>query len=228
MSTDFHPIKDIPASDLLDGRLEEFGVYEHFNAETDAKKRMLTDGGGNFLWLYVDDAGLISCLTRYFPNGNPDKILDAIADAFDTEIVSEYESQFWGFDTHEEWDARQRELSQEYEEEFHNDILKFLRGEPNDIGAGTIGMIKAQIAKKLVENDAALLLPDNKEKFRAEIQSIYVRDHTVELSELIRCQDEGLRPVPACAEPRTGLDARSIIEQMKRQSRNKMATEAVR
>jgi hypothetical protein len=227
MSTDFRLTKDITASDLFDGRLEKFGVHEHFNDETDAQKRMLTDGD-NFLWLYVDAAGLVSCLTRYFPNGNPDKILNAIVEAFDTEILSEYEPQFWGFDTHEEWDARQRELSQEYEEEFHNDILKFLRGEPNDIGAGTIGMIKAQIAKKLVENEPALLLPDNKEKFRAEIQSTYVRDHTVELSELIRCQDEEPIPVLACPEPRTALDVRGIIEQMKRQRRNKIATEVVR
>jgi hypothetical protein len=227
MSTDFRLLRNIPASDLFDGRLEKFDVHEKFNDETDAQKRVLTDGE-NFLWLYVDDAGLISCLTRYFPNGNPDKILDAIADAFDTEIVSEYEPQFWGFDTHEEWDAWQRELSQAHEEEFYSDILKFLRGEPNDIAAGTIGMIKAQIAQKLVENDPTLLLPDNKEKFRAEIQSTYVRDHTVELSELIRSQDEEPKSVLACPEPRTALDVRGIIEHMKRQRRNKIAIEAVR
>jgi hypothetical protein len=108
MSTNYRLLKNVLASDLFDGRLEKFNIQEHFNDETKAQSRMLTDGR-NFLWLYVDDAGFVSCLTRYIPNGAPGKILSAIADAFDTEIVSEYEAQFWEFDTHEEWDAWQLE-----------------------------------------------------------------------------------------------------------------------
>ena len=37
-------------------------------------------------------------------------------------------------------------------------------------------MIWAEIAKGLVEKDAALLLPSNEEKLRNEIQAIYDRD----------------------------------------------------
>jgi hypothetical protein len=178
MSTDYRLLESVLASDLFDGRLEKFGVQEHFNDKTTAQSRMLTDSR-NFLWLYVDDAGFVSCLTRYMPNGAPGKILSAIADAFDTEIVSQYEPQFWGFDTHEEWDAWQLEIAKEHEERFHNDIVKFSQGEPNDIRPGTIGMIQAQVAKKLVEGDPTLLLPANKERFRAAIQSTYDREHTV-------------------------------------------------
>jgi hypothetical protein len=71
------------------------------------------------------------------------------------------------------------EIHEKYEEQFHNNVLKFLKGEPNDMRPGTIGMIQAQIARELVESDVTLLLPDNKEKFRAAIQSTYDREHTV-------------------------------------------------
>ena len=40
-------------------------------------------------------------------------------------------------------------------------------------------MIKAEIAKKLVHGDPTLLLPANKHKFRAAIESIYDCDHAV-------------------------------------------------
>ena len=32
---------------------------------------------------------------------------------------------------------------------FHDELLKYLRGEPNDIRPGTIGMIRAEIARML-------------------------------------------------------------------------------
>ena len=69
----------------------------------------------------------------------------------------------------------QEKMSQEHEEEFHIELLKYLRGEPNDIRPGTIGMLKAEIARTLVEKDPSLLLSVNKDKLRNEIQSIY--DH---------------------------------------------------
>ena len=44
---------------------------------------------------------------------------------------------------------------------------------------GTIGEIKAKIAKTLVENDAALLQPENKDRLLTEMEAIYDRDHAV-------------------------------------------------
>jgi len=116
------------------------------------------------------------------PNGAPSKILSAIVEAFDTGIVSEYESQFWGFETQEEWDAWQERAGKESEEKFHNELLKFLRGEPNDIRPGSIGMIQAEIAKKLVEKDATLLSSENKDKLQNEIRSTYDRDHAISVT----------------------------------------------
>jgi hypothetical protein len=147
MSTSYVTLKKIKAKELFDTRLEAFGVREHFVAvESTESWRCLTDGR-NFRWVSICEDGIVGDLTRYHPGGAPGKILNAVAEAFDTDIVSEYEPQYWGFDTQEEWDARDEQISKEHEERFHNELLKFLHGEPNDIRPGTIGMIWAEIAK---------------------------------------------------------------------------------
>jgi hypothetical protein len=80
-------------TELLDGGLDGFGVRQQTNDQTSNHQKCLTDGN-NFLWVYIDDEGFVTSLTRYFPNGAPGKTLAAIAQAFDTDIFSEYESQF--------------------------------------------------------------------------------------------------------------------------------------
>ena len=175
MSTDHRPLKEIAACDLFDGRLEEFGVRIHVKQDekTGEEVRMLTDGR-NYLWVYVDDDGFVS-FTRYMPNGNPGKILSAVDEAFETYIASEYEPQYWDFDTQEEWDACMERMSREYEENFHVELLKYCRGEPNDIEPGTSGMLDAEIAKKLSEKDPSLLLPENKDRLRSQIEFLRPR-----------------------------------------------------
>src|SRR5215203_6472676 len=178
MSTHYCLLKKVPACDLFDGRLEEFNVREPVNPDhTTEKARCLTDGR-NCVWVYIGDDGFVSSLTRY-GNNAPGKILNVLAEVFDTDIVSEYEAQYWGFDTQEEWDAWLDKQGKEDEERFHTEILKYLRGEPNDITPGTIGMIEAEIARTLVEKDPALMLLENKDKLRNEIKSIYDRDQAV-------------------------------------------------
>jgi hypothetical protein len=54
--------------------------------------------------------------------------------------------------------------------------MKYLRGQPNDIRPGAIGMIKAGIAKKLVEEDPVLLAPKNKDRLLRKIKSKYECD----------------------------------------------------
>ena len=116
-----------------------------------------------------------------FPGGGnaPGQILGAIAKAFDTDISSEYEPQFWGFDTQEEWDRAWSKISEEHEAKFHADIINYVAGEPNDLRPGSIGMIKANIAKDLVADSPDLISPDQKTELMEAIDQIYEGDHAV-------------------------------------------------
>ena len=181
MSTDYRPLKKVRACELFDGRLEAFGVREHVNKETNEGHRCLTDGN-NYLHVYMDDKGLVEGITRYAPGGAPGKILNAVAEAFDTDIVSEYEPQFWGFETQEAWDAWQTAIARKHEEKFRVEVLKFLRGEPNNIRRGTNGMTIAKHAKKLVKKDPSLLLPANHDKLFNEARSYWFDRHVVKVT----------------------------------------------
>jgi hypothetical protein len=180
MSTDFIFSEKINACDLFDGRLEKFGVREHISADnTSEGARCLTDGR-NYLWVWIDDAGVVSGFTRYGLTNMPEeKILKAIAEVFETDIFSEHEPQYWGFDTQGEWDAAMERVAKKERERFHAEIVKYLRGEPHDILPSTIGMVKAEIAKKLVEEDPELLSPENKDQLMSKMESRYLRDEVV-------------------------------------------------
>lgn len=177
MSTDFRLNDKVSAHDLFGERLKKFGVQEYVTPKTGERSRCLTDGR-NYLWVDLTEDGFVGCLSRYGANA-PGKILGAIAEAFDTDILSEHEPQFWGFDTKEEWDAAMQELDDQHRDEFYADVCAYVRGEPNEIRSRTVGEIKANIAKTLVEGDPSLLDPENKDKLLAEIEAIYDRDHAI-------------------------------------------------
>jgi hypothetical protein len=117
MSTDFRLRPRIFACDLFGGRLAKFGVREWvapqqdhtdgqvddlwFLSSQDDHKRTLVDAQGNYVWVYIDDNGTVTELTRYGHN-DANVILAAAAEAFETKIFSEHEPQFWGFETEEE------------------------------------------------------------------------------------------------------------------------------
>ena len=179
MSTSLRTLKKVSAQGLFDGRLEEYGVREHINSRaTTNESRCLTDGR-NYLWVSIGDDGFVGAITRYGMGGAPGKILSAVAAAFDTDIVSEHEPRYWGFETQEEWDAAWEQMARENDERFYLELMKYLRDEPNDIRQGTFGMDRAQIAKELVKKNPALLLLTNKDTLRNEIDTIYEGDHTL-------------------------------------------------
>src|SRR5262245_33091914 len=141
MSTDFALSKKVSAHDLFGERLKNLGIREHIRPCTCETDRCLTDGT-NYLWVSITEDGFVALLSRYGANA-PSKILSAIREAFDTEIYSEYEPQFWGFDTEKEWCAALKAMSDEDDNEFYLQVLAYVRGEPNTIESGTIGAIKA-------------------------------------------------------------------------------------
>jgi hypothetical protein len=172
MSTRFGFSKKVSAGELFGGKLEKFGVRELVTSDTSEKYRCLTDGS-NYLWVHIHDDWIV--LSRQGGNA-PGKIPSAIAEAFETEIFSEYEPQFWGFDSQEEWDAKMKEMDDRHREEVYADVCAYVRGEPNDIQR-TIGETKAKIAKKLAEEDATIV--GDKDRLLGKIDAIYQRDHAV-------------------------------------------------
>jgi hypothetical protein len=175
MSTDYILSKKVSSRDVLCGRLAKFGIREHVASDTSERRRCLTDGR-NYLWVYLTENGFVGSLSRYGANA-PGKILAAISEAFETDVFSEHEPQYWGFDTQEEWHAAWKKMADQDRDRFYADLCAYIRGEPNDIKPGTIGETKAMISKKLVENDAALLQPENKDRLLSEMDAIYDRDY---------------------------------------------------
>ena len=177
MSTDYAALTPIHFADLFDGRLKEVGVHEQQNEDETSNKRCLTDGK-NFLWVHSNAQGLVSSFTRHGGNA-PQRILRAIADKFDVDIVSEYEPEYWGYETEEEWDAAWGAIAEKHKRDFYNDVVRFVRGESHDIRTGTIGMIQAEIAKRLVAESPELLDEDKRCELIKAVEVIYDRDHSV-------------------------------------------------
>ena len=93
--------------------------------------------------------------------------------------MSDDDYRYWGFASEKEcndfWDAENRKT----QDELYNELLHYVRNEPNDLSPGTIGMIKAEIAKTLVEGDPGLATPEKREALLEAIRAIYDRDHAV-------------------------------------------------
>jgi hypothetical protein len=136
-----------------------------------APERVLTDGH-NFVWVYADDGGDVAVLSRYGSNV-PGRILKAVAEVFNTDIYSEHEPQFWEFASKEEWHVAMEEMSREHRDKFHADILRYLKGAEHGIEPGTVGMMKAEIARGLVCRDPDLACPEKKDQLMAAIDAKY-------------------------------------------------------
>jgi hypothetical protein len=168
MSTDFRALTTIEVNILFDGRLERFGVHEYFPVQkSDLASRVLSDGS-DFLYVYrgVDN---VSVFTAYGLN-NPARILEAIEQALGTEIVSEHNARFWGFDTWDSWTAALSRMAKDEADQFYGELLKHLRGEPNEIKTSTGEMARAEIAAKLVADDPGLLLLENRLRLEEAIE----------------------------------------------------------
>jgi hypothetical protein len=180
MSTDYRPLTPIRFKDLFDGRLAEFGVLEHHSEEATSKNKCLTDGR-NFLWAYCDEKSLVSTFTRYMTNGDPEFILDAIRDEFDVDIVSEYEPDYWGFATKEEWDAAMRNFDkklQQDEQHFWNEVVRYAKGETAELEqsrySDSVATEMAQIAKNLISESPDLLAEDKRPNL---IKAVHEKHH---------------------------------------------------
>jgi hypothetical protein len=134
MTTDYRLSNKIRLSDLIDGRLEQFGVREKIvSGETTNRTKRLTDGHDDLL-AFADRHGFVKSLTRCgdfingsllvvirkgslikFPMGDVgvQPILEAIEKAFDTNTFSEFQPEYWGYGTQEEWNAEWESIRNE-------------------------------------------------------------------------------------------------------------------
>ena len=175
MSTYYASLKTIQMADLFDSRMERFDIREEQSKDSSPERRVLTDGF-NFVWVYGKE-GIVQGFTRYAPNGNPAFIFECICKVFDTNIVSEYEPEYWGYESQEEMDAMFEAVHRKCNEQFYGELVKFIDGQPCDIKPGTIGREQAEIAKKLVAQNPALALTENRDTLLAQIDDIYKLVH---------------------------------------------------
>ena len=129
MSTHFIALPPVRFADLFDGRLDRLGVTERVSEVTTDDWRCLTDGNGT-LWISVNKNGSASFkLTAQ--GGAPGYILSTVEKVFDTEIVSEYEAKYWGFESHEEWKRWEAKRYEEEDGRLYENMLKYVRGARN-------------------------------------------------------------------------------------------------
>jgi hypothetical protein len=153
MSTDYYPLAPIRMADLF-GRVKNLGVHEELCEGTSPDKKCLTDGQ-NFVWISCSGRELVSSFTSYGRN-DPEHILQVISEEFGVRIVRE--DEYWNeYERTEErraaWDA----MAEKADQEFSQEMVKFVRGEDHDIKPGSIWMTKAEIAKRLTANSPDLL-----------------------------------------------------------------------
>ncbi len=148
---------------------------------------VLPTGTTIYQYMQIDDGTVDRMTARGLANA-PSRILAAIAEVFETDIYTEHELQYWGFDTEEEWEAYQDALAEEDQAKTYASIVNYLNGESQDIKTGTIGECWAEIANDLVTNDPLLLDSKNQNKLMGMVDEIYNKEHAV----IITLTDEDL------------------------------------
>lgn len=179
MSTDYRFEKEIKFTDLFDGRLEHFGIHEKIiDGQTSSNYRLLTEGS-NGLWVWGNE--VVGTITRCGLN-NPANILNAITDTFDTRLISEFDPQFWGFETDDEWEYARDEYGKEGRGETYIEIMNFVSDKTNDIKPGTTCMAQANIAKSLIAGNPILASPDQESTLMELIDREYMENPSARIA----------------------------------------------
>jgi hypothetical protein len=178
MSTDYRPLNDISYDYLFDGRLEKYDVREELRSDTTTECRYLF-GRDGVLIAFRENDGNRSSFSRPSFGPMPWSVFDAIAAEFQSELVSEHDHRYWGFNTADEWDNFNDKLAKDGTDKFYNNVLHYVRGEPNDLLPGTIGMRQADIAKALIEGDRSLIEPQNRDALLQAVERVYLERDAV-------------------------------------------------
>ena len=131
----------------------------------------------HYLWAYEDRVGTINITSR--GGAATGDIFWAITEIFETEFFSEHDPEYWGFDTQEEMELAFRKTEEKYETKLHAEIIKYVKGEPNDLRSDTNGVTLANIAKDLIAENPSLLSSDKKAELMAATYQVYRADYFV-------------------------------------------------
>ena len=169
MSINYTSLTPVIFEEIFDGRLDAKGVREHKNpASTSSSCRCLTDGQ-NLVWLYADSDGGLADAKCYAFN-NPSHILRTLQAVFDTTFVSEYQPQYWGFESQDDWDKALEDLVQQRKIEIRRDddalLIKFSTlQETGNFPFDERSEVHRKLltARKVTEGKPELLSPDRKQ-----------------------------------------------------------------
>jgi hypothetical protein len=166
MYTDYATLKSVPFDQLLDGRLERWGVKPVY---TDDNGRVLLSDGNSFMWAYRTENDSLSCV-RHTQN-KPTHILNAVSEAFESELVSGDDRRFWGCDSGSEqdqndwWSCYDRRI-------LYFKLMNFLKTGTHGFHVWTPGEVYMLVGKKLVESNPEFARPEKREDLLSAIEEI--------------------------------------------------------
>ena len=174
MFTDYRLNKKLSIEKIFDGRLERFDVHETFVAEAKPEWRCLTDGN-SVLWVEGDEE--IDCLLGFGMFNATEKILTAIEEAFDAQIFSEHQPQFWGNEDEEVCRCDRREVAKEVQAKLNILIMRYVRGESPNIEPYSGFMPVVNIAKDLTIENPDLASPGREEELLEKTNQICIEKY---------------------------------------------------
>jgi hypothetical protein len=175
MSTDYKLEKEITLKELFDGRLESHGVREYeVEGRSSDQFGVLTDGT-NRLAVYAD--GVVKIIKRCGTN-NENRILNAIAKEFETEIYSEFSGQFWGYESDEEWEAAEIQSDEYCMKKQYRRLMAIISVWKDGSYEAKSTIEKAEIANDLITQTPRLASPDCMHELMDEIENHYYSQFT--------------------------------------------------
>jgi hypothetical protein len=113
-------------------------------------------------------------------------IMESETKAAQTFLPSAFKCELPGYHqatvpNHPKWSFSMPTYDQNYDEQFYTALCAYVRGEPNGVVPGTVGEEQAEIAKRLLQGNSAIL--DDKERLLAEIATIHYRESGIEALE---------------------------------------------
>jgi hypothetical protein len=176
----YKPLPNLRFDNLFDGRLVKFRIYERVTSKTTATHRSVTDGT-NSVWVDSDANGLVEKIAVW-GNNDAEWLFAVITFKYSVKIISEFEPQYWGFDSEDEWHIAVwvDDLSDSYSMLIGpppTQISELSAMEDIHRRVTMLQILRHQIAARLIDADPSLREVENKHKLlrAAAVEYHYLR-----------------------------------------------------